>query len=101
MIYKSTKCNDVLNSGYCPRGPFCAFAHSDAEMNIGHEFQHTLMASPPGSLVPTMASAVSPGSVNSSNGSLATNSSGLTSISAACTSSPPRSGCPSVGTVNN
>ncbi|XP_028266881.1 putative E3 ubiquitin-protein ligase UNKL isoform X3 [Parambassis ranga] len=26
-IYKSTKCNDMRQSGYCPRGPFCAFAH--------------------------------------------------------------------------
>ncbi|VDL96771.1 unnamed protein product [Schistocephalus solidus] len=43
-IYKSTKCNDVLNSGYCPRGPFCAFAHDDTEMAIGRDylanFQH-------------------------------------------------------------
>ncbi|KOB69900.1 putative unkempt [Operophtera brumata] len=26
-IYKSTKCNDVQQAGYCPRGLFCAFAH--------------------------------------------------------------------------
>ncbi|XP_014914788.1 putative E3 ubiquitin-protein ligase UNKL isoform X4 [Poecilia latipinna] len=26
-IYKSTKCNDKRQTGYCPRGPFCAFAH--------------------------------------------------------------------------
>lgn len=26
-IYKSTKCNDVQQAGYCPRGVFCAFAH--------------------------------------------------------------------------
>jgi hypothetical protein len=26
-IYKSTKCNDVSVTIYCPRGPFCAFAH--------------------------------------------------------------------------
>uniref|UniRef100_A0A674MMX1 Unk like zinc finger n=1 Tax=Takifugu rubripes TaxID=31033 RepID=A0A674MMX1_TAKRU len=26
-IYKSTKCNDMRQNGYCPRGPFCAFAH--------------------------------------------------------------------------
>ncbi|CAG2117230.1 unnamed protein product, partial [Medioppia subpectinata] len=26
-IYKSTKCNDIQQTGYCPRGPFCAFAH--------------------------------------------------------------------------
>uniref|UniRef100_A0A8B9CUZ1 Unk like zinc finger n=1 Tax=Anser brachyrhynchus TaxID=132585 RepID=A0A8B9CUZ1_9AVES len=27
-IYKSTKCNDMRQTGYCPRGPFCAFAHN-------------------------------------------------------------------------
>jgi len=32
-IYKSTKCNDMLQTGYCPRGPFCAFAHIDEEIN--------------------------------------------------------------------
>ncbi|XP_076305639.1 RING finger protein unkempt-like isoform X2 [Tachypleus tridentatus] len=32
-IYKSTKCNDIQQTGYCPRGPFCAFAHVDKEMS--------------------------------------------------------------------
>ncbi|XP_041473345.1 RING finger protein unkempt homolog isoform X2 [Lytechinus variegatus] len=32
-IYKSTKCNDMQQTGYCPRGPFCAFAHVDQEMS--------------------------------------------------------------------
>lgn len=32
-IYKSTKCNDILQNGYCPRGPFCAFAHVDKEIS--------------------------------------------------------------------
>ncbi|KAI1301869.1 RING finger protein unkempt [Halotydeus destructor] len=31
-IYKSTKCNDMQQTGYCPRGPFCAFAHVEKEM---------------------------------------------------------------------
>ncbi|CAB0041480.1 unnamed protein product [Trichogramma brassicae] len=31
-IYKSTKCNDVQQAGYCPRGVFCAFAHVDPVM---------------------------------------------------------------------
>ncbi|KAH8351029.1 hypothetical protein KR084_007564 [Drosophila pseudotakahashii] len=26
-IYKSTKCNEVQQAGYCPRSVFCAFAH--------------------------------------------------------------------------
>ena len=33
-VYKSTKCNDVLQTGKCPRGPFCAFAHSDQELGM-------------------------------------------------------------------
>ncbi|CAG0886231.1 unnamed protein product [Darwinula stevensoni] len=31
-IYKSTKCNDMQQNGYCPRGAFCAFAHVDHEI---------------------------------------------------------------------
>ncbi|CAD7091414.1 unnamed protein product [Hermetia illucens] len=30
-IYKSTKCNDVQQAGYCPRSVFCAFAHVEQE----------------------------------------------------------------------
>ena len=30
-IYKSTKCNDIQNTSYCPRGAFCAFAHQERE----------------------------------------------------------------------
>lgn len=33
-IYKSTKCNDVQQAGYCPRGVFCAFAHVDREFTL-------------------------------------------------------------------
>ncbi|CAH8629189.1 unnamed protein product [Schistosoma haematobium] len=47
-IYKSTKCNDVLNSGYCPRGPFCAFAHCDSEMSIGRDFSANVQQEQPG-----------------------------------------------------
>lgn len=36
-IYKSTKCNDVQQTNFCPRGPFCAFAHNDQEMNAERE----------------------------------------------------------------
>ncbi|KAI4456835.1 unkempt family member [Holotrichia oblita] len=32
-IYKSTKCNDVQQAGYCPRGVFCAFAHVELIMS--------------------------------------------------------------------
>ncbi|KRZ48985.1 RING finger protein unkempt -like protein, partial [Trichinella nativa] len=31
-IYKSTKCNDMIQHGYCPRGSFCAFAHTEGEV---------------------------------------------------------------------
>lgn len=30
-IYKSTKCNDIQNTSYCPRGAFCAFAHIEGQ----------------------------------------------------------------------
>ena len=31
-IYKSTKCNDIQNTSYCPRGAFCAFAHVERKL---------------------------------------------------------------------
>ncbi|KAI0981316.1 hypothetical protein GJ496_003437 [Pomphorhynchus laevis] len=31
-IYKSTRCQDILNSLFCPRGNFCAFAHCEREL---------------------------------------------------------------------
>ncbi|RWS30453.1 E3 ubiquitin-protein ligase UNKL-like protein [Leptotrombidium deliense] len=36
-IYKSTKCNDMTQTSYCPRGPFCAFAHVDKEMSAARD----------------------------------------------------------------
>ncbi|XP_068103412.1 putative E3 ubiquitin-protein ligase UNKL [Hyperolius riggenbachi] len=45
-IYKSTKCNDVRQTGYCPRGPFCAFAHveripsAEETMNVMMQSSH-------------------------------------------------------------
>uniref|UniRef100_A0A8C6LS21 Unk like zinc finger n=1 Tax=Nothobranchius furzeri TaxID=105023 RepID=A0A8C6LS21_NOTFU len=38
-IYKSTKCNDKRQTGYCPRGPFCAFAHVESKTIIFFFFQ--------------------------------------------------------------
>ena len=32
-IYKSTKCNDVQQAGYCPRSVFCAFAHVERKLD--------------------------------------------------------------------
>jgi len=41
-IYKSTKCNDIQNTSYCPRGAFCAFAHVEQEtlegLQLGGQF---------------------------------------------------------------
>ncbi|CAF3606065.1 unnamed protein product [Rotaria socialis] len=37
-IYKSTKCNDVSMTIYCPRGPFCAFAHIEQELKSYRDF---------------------------------------------------------------
>lgn len=42
-IYKSTKCNDMLQHGYCPRGPFCAFAHNDSSFWLHHHFVRVIM----------------------------------------------------------
>lgn len=38
-IYKSTKCNDVQQAGYCPRSVFCAFAHVEPYA-ITEDVQH-------------------------------------------------------------
>ncbi|NXU75710.1 UNK protein, partial [Oreotrochilus melanogaster] len=41
-IYKSTKCNDMHQTGYCPRGPFCAFAHVENSIGIANEWSSSL-----------------------------------------------------------
>ncbi|KFP20674.1 RING finger protein unkempt, partial [Egretta garzetta] len=43
-IYKSTKCNDMRQTGYCPRGPFCAFAH--VEITVSCLLQISCSSSP-------------------------------------------------------
>ncbi|XP_026340737.2 putative E3 ubiquitin-protein ligase UNKL isoform X1 [Ursus arctos] len=35
-IYKSTRCNDMRQTGCCPRGPFCAFAHADKSLGMAN-----------------------------------------------------------------
>ncbi|XP_036266856.1 putative E3 ubiquitin-protein ligase UNKL isoform X5 [Pipistrellus kuhlii] len=37
-IYKSTKCNDMRQTGYCPRGPFCAFAHVEKNLGMANDW---------------------------------------------------------------
>jgi len=34
QVYKSTICNDVMQHNYCPRGMFCAFAHSEGKLLV-------------------------------------------------------------------
>ncbi|XP_045427431.1 putative E3 ubiquitin-protein ligase UNKL isoform X4 [Pipistrellus kuhlii] len=38
QIYKSTKCNDMRQTGYCPRGPFCAFAHVEKNLGMANDW---------------------------------------------------------------
>lgn len=33
-IYKSSKCKDIAENGHCPRGIYCAFSHSDMEVQM-------------------------------------------------------------------
>ncbi|CAN7945976.1 unnamed protein product, partial [Ixodes hexagonus] len=48
QIYKSTKCNDMQQANYCPRGPFCAFAHVEKEISavrdMGPDYSTNLAA---------------------------------------------------------
>ncbi|XP_069343224.1 putative E3 ubiquitin-protein ligase UNKL isoform X1 [Eulemur rufifrons] len=37
-IYKSTKCNDMRQTGHCPRGPFCAFAHIEKGLGAASDW---------------------------------------------------------------
>ncbi|XP_078242141.1 RING finger protein unkempt homolog isoform X5 [Pogona vitticeps] len=52
-IYKSTKCNDMQQSGSCPRGPFCAFAHVE-QPPLSEELQPTSTVSSPTQTGPVM-----------------------------------------------
>ncbi|XP_045676898.1 putative E3 ubiquitin-protein ligase UNKL isoform X5 [Phyllostomus hastatus] len=53
-IYKSTKCNDMRQTGYCPRGPFCAFAHVEKNLGMANDWGCR-------DLTPTSSSAASSG----------------------------------------
>ncbi|KAI8130100.1 RING finger protein unkempt [Lucilia cuprina] len=55
-IYKSTKCNDVQQAGYCPRSVFCAFAHVEP-CSIDDQRDNALSASLANSSLITRSSA--------------------------------------------
>lgn len=61
-IYKSTKCNDMQQANYCPRGPFCAFAHVEKEISavrdLGPDYS-TNLAAILSSALPSSSSAAS------------------------------------------
>ena len=40
QIYKSTKCNDMVQTGFCPRGAFCAFAHVERKLHVVHFMEY-------------------------------------------------------------
>ncbi|KAM9639924.1 RING finger protein unkempt homolog isoform 12-T14 [Morphnus guianensis] len=52
-IYKSTKCNDMQQSGSCPRGPFCAFAHVEQPV-LNEDLQQSSAVSSPTQTGPVM-----------------------------------------------
>ncbi|OCT60693.1 RING finger protein unkempt homolog isoform X1 [Xenopus laevis] len=52
-IYKSTKCNDMQQSGSCPRGPFCAFAHVEQSL-VCDDLQSPSAVSSPTLMAPIM-----------------------------------------------
>eukprot|EP00079_Xenopus_tropicalis_P039484 XP_017953255.1 PREDICTED: RING finger protein unkempt homolog isoform X2 [Xenopus tropicalis] len=52
-IYKSTKCNDMQQSGSCPRGPFCAFAHVEQSL-VCDDLQSPSVVSSPTQTAPIM-----------------------------------------------
>nr|XP_033816531.1 RING finger protein unkempt homolog isoform X2 [Geotrypetes seraphini] len=52
-IYKSTKCNDMQQSGSCPRGPFCAFAHVEQSV-LCEDLQSSSAVSSPTQMGPIM-----------------------------------------------
>lgn len=41
QIYKSTRCKDMQQYLFCPRGPFCAFAHDDDEAQVVYDISDT------------------------------------------------------------
>ncbi|KAM6320241.1 putative E3 ubiquitin-protein ligase UNKL isoform 2-T2 [Podargus strigoides] len=87
-IYKSTKCNDMRQTGYCPRGPFCAFAHVEKDTMNVVILQTDCQSKPGAHLLSTDSIGIAnewSSSLNSTNS--ITNSSGQ-SGNVCCSSSP-------------
>ncbi|KAL3876957.1 hypothetical protein ACJMK2_034733 [Sinanodonta woodiana] len=59
-IYKSTKCNDMVQTNYCPRGAFCAFAHVEQEMCTQRELMTTASDNSLAAILSTVLPASSP-----------------------------------------
>ncbi|XP_033945649.1 putative E3 ubiquitin-protein ligase UNKL isoform X4 [Pseudochaenichthys georgianus] len=68
-IYKSTKCNDMRQTGYCPRGPFCAFAHVERTPSTEETMLTVMQSSSQYSECP-VSEWNSGGSATSSNGQI-------------------------------
>ncbi|XP_060141378.1 putative E3 ubiquitin-protein ligase UNKL isoform X3 [Globicephala melas] len=52
-IYKSTKCNDMRQTGHCPRGPFCAFAHVEKSLGMASDWGCRDLTSTSGPVAPS------------------------------------------------
>ncbi|KAL0279512.1 UNVERIFIED_CONTAM: hypothetical protein PYX00_001052 [Menopon gallinae] len=81
-IYKSTKCNDVQQAGYCPRGAFCAFAHVDHEMSVPRDADTATGTN----LAEILSNALPPDSKKEDQKSVSSNGSGEASESASISS---------------
>ncbi|OQR71615.1 RING finger protein unkempt-like, partial [Tropilaelaps mercedesae] len=66
-IYKSTKCNDMQQTSFCPRGPFCAFAHVDKEMSAVRELVSAAEAAGGTNLASILSNVLPPGPASSPN----------------------------------
>ncbi|XP_061905969.1 putative E3 ubiquitin-protein ligase UNKL isoform X1 [Entelurus aequoreus] len=106
-IYKSTKCNDMRQTGYCPRGPFCAFAHVE-RIPPSEETMNSLLTVIQSSSQPLVGSQHYPecpvgewasGCSNSSNGQVTQNSvfSAVNTLASSFTSSITSSLASSIG----
>uniref|UniRef100_A0A3B4FJR2 Unk like zinc finger n=1 Tax=Pundamilia nyererei TaxID=303518 RepID=A0A3B4FJR2_9CICH len=78
-IYRSTKCNDMRQTGYCPRGPFCAFAH--VEKLCHHFHSSSITQNTVFSVVNPLASSFTSSITSSLASSIGSDSSSPTTLS--------------------